>query len=124
MAIQLLKMQCQHCHAQEAYKMGHEEAETSIEKATDCFQGKTQIQIRSIIRKHTINSAKYGFSVFTCPECQTLFNPYSVEIEYDDIMLFKPFHKCGECNTTLIQVDDLTKSYTCQKCQQVQLVKQ
>jgi len=116
-------MQCTHCHAQEPYKIGHDDNEDSIEKAIDCFQGKTQIQIRSIIRKHKVNNARYGFALFTCPECHTLFNPYTVEVEYDDTMLFKPFHKCGECNTTLVRVGNPTEAYTCKACQQVQLIK-
>lgn len=121
MAIQSLDIQCEHCHAEEHYKIGHEDSEDSIEKAIDCFQGKTQIQIRSIIRKHTINKAEYGFALFTCPDCHTLFNPYAVEIEYDDIMLFKPFHKCGPCNSTLIRATEAIESYACKQCGKKQL---
>ena len=123
MAIQSLDIQCGHCHSEEHYKIGHDENEQSIDKAIDNFQGKTQIQIRSIIRKHKINKAEYGFALFSCPECHTLFNPYSVEIEYDEIMLFKPFHKCGHCNSTLIRAADPIESYTCKQCGQKQLHK-
>ena len=45
MAIQLLDIQCEHCHSEEHYKTGHDEHEDSIEKAIDNFQGKTQIQM-------------------------------------------------------------------------------
>lgn len=123
MAIQSLDVQCGHCHAEEHYKIGHSDNEDRIEKAIDSFQGKTQIQIRSIIKKHTINSAEYGFALFNCPECQTLFNPFSVEIEYDDIMLFKPFHKCGQCNSTLIRATKPVESYVCKHCGEKQLHK-
>ncbi len=123
MAIQSLDIQCGHCHSEEHYKIGHDENEQSIDKAIDNFQGKTQIQIRSIIRKHKINKAEYGFALFSCPECHTLFNPYSVEIEYDEIMLFKPFHKCGHCNSTLIRAAEPIEYYACKQCGQKQLHK-
>jgi len=123
MAIQSLDIQCGHCHSEEHYKIGHNENEHSIEKTIDNFQGNTQIQIRSIIRKHTINKAEYGFALFSCPECHTLFNPYSVEIEYDEIMLFKPFHKCGHCNSTLIRAAEPIEHYVCKQCGQKQLHK-
>jgi len=123
MTIQSLNIECEHCHSEEHYKIGHDENEQSIDKAIDNFQGKTQIQIRSIIRKHKINKAEYGFALFSCPECHTLFNPYSVEIEYDEIMLFKPFHKCGHCNSTLIRAAEPIEHYVCKQCGQKQLHK-
>ena len=119
MAIQSFDVQCEHCHAQEQFKIGFADKDDTIEKAIDNFHGKTQIQIRSIIKKHTINNSRYGYALFTCHECHTLFNPYTVEIEYDDIMLFKPFHKCEPCNATLVRVDRTIDSYSCKHCNKV-----
>ena len=88
MSIKSIDVQCQHCHSEEHFKIGHDDKEDTIEKAIDNLQGKTQIQVRSIIKKHKIDSAEYGFALFVCPECQILYNPYSVKVEYDNIMLF------------------------------------
>lgn len=122
MPVRPLIIQCKHCHAEDHFKLGHDDKEDSIEKAIDNFQGKTQIQLRSIIRKHQVNSAEYGYALFNCPDCHTLFNPYAVEIEYDDIMLFKPFHKCGTCNSTLMRANEkFIDSYSCRQCGEKQL---
>ncbi len=123
MAIEALDIQCSHCQSEEHFKLGHRDNEDTIEQAIDNFQGKTQIQIRSIIKKHRINHAQYGFTLFNCPECNTLYNPFTIELEYDDIMLFKPFHKCPQCNSTLIKAGKTIDSYTCKQCHQQHLQK-
>ena len=121
MPIQSLNIQCQHCHSKEHFKIGHDDNQDSIEKAIDQLHGKTQIQVRSIIKKHTIDHAEYGFALFVCPECQILYNPFSVKIEYDNIMLFQPFHKCARCNTTLIKATEAVENYACKQCGEKQL---
>ena len=118
MAIQSIKIQCQQCHNQEPFKVGYDDKEDSIDKAIKNFQGKTQIQLRSIIKKHTINQAQYGYAIFQCPQCGRLYNHYFAEVEYDNIMLFKPFHKCSTCNSTLLRISEPPQSYTCQQCAQ------
>ncbi len=121
MTIHSLDIQCTQCHSKEHFKTGHDDNEDSIEKAIEQFHGKTQIQVRSIIRKHKIDNAEYGFALFACPQCQILYNPYSVKVEYDNIMLFQPFHKCQRCNTTLVKATDPIKTYACRKCGKKQL---
>lgn len=121
MSIQSFDAQCQHCHSIEHFKIGHDDNEDSIEKAIDHLQGKTQIQVRSIIKKHKINRAEYGFTLFVCPQCQILYNPFSVKVEYDNIMLFQPFHKCGRCNSTLIKATEPVETYACKQCGEKQL---
>jgi predicted RNA-binding Zn-ribbon protein involved in translation (DUF1610 family) len=123
MTIQTITIQCQHCHTQEQYKVGHSNSENTLVEAIDNFHGKTQIQLRSIIKKHHIDKAEFGYALFNCPECQTLYNPYAVEVEYDEIMLFKPFHKCQSCNTTLIRTTEAISTYTCKHCGEQQLHK-
>lgn len=113
--------QCNHCHSKEHFKTGHDDNEDCIEKAVDSLQGKTQIQVRSIVRKHKIDSAEYGFMLFACPECQILYNPYSVKVEYDNIMLFQAFHKCPRCNTTLVKATEPIATYACKQCGEKQL---
>lgn len=88
MPIQSLNIQCRHCHSKEHFKTGHDDNQDSIEKAIDQLQGKTQIQVRSIIKKHTIDHAEYGFALFVCPECQNLYNPFSVKRQYYVISTF------------------------------------
>lgn len=121
MSIQLLDTQCKHCHAKEHFKIGHDDKEDTIENAIDQLQGKTQIQVRSIIKKHSIDNAEYGFALFVCPECRILYNPYSVRVEYDNIMLFQPFHKCARCNTTLVKAREPVEAYNCKQCGEKQL---
>ncbi|MCW8931831.1 MAG: hypothetical protein OQL19_16560 [Gammaproteobacteria bacterium] len=116
MTVQSLDVQCQHCHSKTQFKIGHDDNQETIEKAIDNLQGKTQIQVRSIIKKHTIDAAEYGFALFACPECKILYNPYSVKVEYDNIMLFQPFHKCSRCNTTLIKATEAIEAYACKQC--------
>lgn len=113
--------QCGHCHTVEHFHIGHDSTETSIEKVVKHLQGKTQIQIRSIIRKHQIDLAEYGFALYACPKCQTLYNPFDVKIEYDQIMLFQPFYKCDQCNATLKKATEDISAYACKKCGQKQL---
>ena len=121
MSIKTVDVQCQHCQATEHYKIGHDDSEDSIEKAVEKLQGKTQIQVRSIIRKHQLDNAEYGFALFACPDCRILYNPYSVRVEYDNIMVFQPFHKCQRCNTTLIKAGEDIESYACRQCGETQL---
>lgn len=64
MSIKLINMQCQHCQSVEQFKVGHDEQQDSIAKAVENLQGKTQIQVRSIIRKHHIDNTEYGFALF------------------------------------------------------------
>ncbi len=121
MSVKSIDAQCQHCHSKVHFKIGHDDKEESIEKAIDNLTGKTQIQVRSIIRKHTIDNAEYGYALFVCPDCQILYNPYSVKVEYDNIMLFQPFHKCQRCNSTLIKATNTIEAYACEQCGEKQL---
>ena len=116
MSEQSLQIECQHCHAVEHFKVGHDDNIDSIEKAVEQLQGKTQIQTRSIIKKHNIDNAEYGFDPYACPQCQTLHNPFAVKIEYDEIMLFQPFYKCALCNSTLVKATEPVAAYACKKC--------
>ncbi len=121
MAIDSFDAQCKQCQSIQHLKTGHDDKEDSIDKATEQLHGKTQIQVRSIIRKHKVDSAEYGFALFVCPQCQILYNPYSVKVEYDDIMLFQPFHKCQRCNTTLLKATEAVETYACKQCGEKQL---
>jgi DNA replicative helicase MCM subunit Mcm2 (Cdc46/Mcm family) len=116
MPIQTFEIQCQQCQQIETFKAGHDDVENSIEKAVPHLQGKTQIQVKSIIRKHQIDQAVYGYAAFSCPDCHTIYNHYSVKVEYDNIMLFQPFHKCPNCNNTLLKISTLPKTHICQQC--------
>jgi hypothetical protein len=122
MSIQLLDAQCQHCQTLVHFKIGHDENEDTLAQAIDHFQGKTQIQIRSLLKKHTMNHSDYGFSLFVCSDCQRVYNPFTVTIEYDDIMLFKPFHQCQQCHITLLPIkpDDIEQCH-CSHCGEKQL---
>lgn len=121
MSIKSIEAQCQNCQASEHFKIGHEDSEDSIEKALEQLHGKTQIQVRSILKKHKLDKAEYGFALFVCPDCQILYNPYSVKVEYDNIMLFQPFHKCQRCNSTLIRATEDISHYACKQCAAKQL---
>jgi len=121
MPIKSIDAQCQQCQSKEHFKVGHDDNEDSIDKAIENLHGKTQIQVRSIIRKHKVNQAEYGYALYVCPECQILYNPYSVKVEYDDIMLFQPFHKCSRCNSTLIKATNAIEAYACKQCGEKQL---
>ena len=112
---------CGHCNTVEHFQIGHDDTENSIEKALRHIQGKTRIQVRSILKNHTVNNAEYGFALYSCPKCQTLHNPFTVKIEYDDIMLFQPFYKCQQCNSTLLKATDPVESYACKQCAKKQL---
>lgn len=112
---------CGHCNAVEHFQIGHDNSENDIEKALTHIQGKTRKQVRSILKKHTLNHTEYGFALYTCPKCQTLHNPFTIKIEYDDIMLFQPFYKCQQCNSTLIKATEPVTSYCCNHCGQKQL---
>lgn len=95
--------------------MGHD-GEDKIEDALKHLKGKTQIQIKSIIKNHKIDKAVFGYTIYTCPKCQILNNPYNVRVEYDDIMIFQPFYKCRQCNVTLVKAEEPYTSYICGEC--------
>ncbi len=118
---QSFQARCGHCNAVEHFQIGHDSTENSIEKAVKHLEGKTRIQVRSIIQKHHIDKAEYGFALYACPKCQTLYNPFAIKIEYDDIMLFQPFYKCNQCNSTLMKISAAVESYACKQCGEKQL---
>ena len=114
---QSLDIQCAHCHDTAHYKMGHS-GEDDIKAALKNIKGKTQIQVKSIIKNHNIDKATFGYSLYACPKCQTLSNPYDIRVEYDDIMVFQPYYKCQHCNVTLVKAEEPYTSYVCSKCTQ------
>lgn len=116
MSRESLDIQCEHCHSIEYFKLGPDGAENIEQAANNHVQGKTQIQAKSIIRKHSIDRAEYAYALYTCPACKTLYNPYAIKIEYDEIMLFQPFYKCQKCNTTLVKAEEPYTSYACKHC--------
>ncbi len=121
MAIETFQTRCKNCHAAENFKIGHDDSEDSLDKAVEHLQGKTQIQVRSILRKHKVDTAEYGFALYHCPKCQTLYNPYAVRVEYDDIMMFQPFYKCPQCDSTLHKATSPIENYACKQCGEKQL---
>ena len=123
MSISSFQTYCNHCQAVETFQLGHDDAQDTLQKALDHLQGKTQIQVRSILKKHKVDLAEYGYALYHCPECQTLYNPYAVKVEYDDIMLFQPFYKCPKCNTTLQKAAQTIENYACKQCGKKQLEK-
>ena len=121
MSEQSLQIKCGHCHTTEQFKIGHDDGMDTLQKAVAMLQGKTQIQVRSILRNHKIDHAEYGFALYACPKCQTLHNPFDVKVEYDEIMLFQPFYKCQRCNSTLLKATEPVASYACRQCGEKQL---
>ena len=117
MSEQALDIQCSHCQNTAHYKVGHD-GEDKIEAALKHLKGKTQIQIKSIIKNHKIDQAVFGYTIYACPKCQTLSNPYDVRVEYDDIMIFQPFYKCQQCNVTLVKAQQPYTAYSCNQCGQ------
>lgn len=121
MSKQTFQTQCSHCHNIAEFHLGHNSTEDSIDQAIEHLHGKTQIQVRSIIKNHQINKAEYGFALYACPKCQTLYNPFAVTIEYDGMMLFQPFYKCNQCNSTLTKTSESIESFSCKHCGEKQL---
>ncbi len=121
MAIKFFQTRCNKCHTTENFKIGHDDSEESLDKAVEHLQGKTQIQVRSILRKHKVDTAEFGFALYHCPKCQILYNPYAVRVEYDDIMVFQPFYKCSVCDTTLQKATQAIENYACKQCAGKQL---
>lgn len=80
------------------------------------FKGKTRLHISSLQKKHNIDHSEFGYEIYACPKCHILSNPYAVEVEYDQLMLFKPFYKCEACNTTLEKAAKPYAEYCCSAC--------
>ncbi len=112
---QSLDIECSHCHNTAHYKVGHD-GEDKLEASLEHLKGKTKIHIKSLIAKHKIDKADFGYTIYTCPTCHTLSNPYDVRVEYDEIMVFQPFYKCQKCNITLVKAKEPYTSYTCREC--------
>ena len=58
----------------------------------------------------------FGFEILTCTRCKTLKNQYTITVEYDDIMVFKPYYKCQECGTTLEKIAGPIEENLSDKC--------
>ncbi|MCU7834604.1 MAG: hypothetical protein KZQ83_05040 [gamma proteobacterium symbiont of Taylorina sp.] len=112
---QSIEVECSHCHEAAHYKLGHD---SDIDEALTHLKGKTQIQIKSIIKNHKLDKAEYGYALYACPKCLSLYNPYDVRVEYDEIMLFQPFYKCQQCNITLTKAKQPYTDYICKECGQ------
>jgi DNA-directed RNA polymerase subunit RPC12/RpoP len=119
-------IKCKHCSNEEVFKLGPNEGEDSLDKAKEHFKGKTKLHISSLQKKHKIDSSKFGYEILVCPNCQTLKNQYTVEVEYDQLMVFKPFYKCQQCGSTLEKIvaplEENIRTKCCSSCGEKDLV--
>lgn len=110
------RLKCQNCSNEETFKIGTENIDDTLEDAKNNFKGKTKLHISSLQKKHTINSSQFGYEILTCTKCKTLKNQYTVTVEYDDIMVFKPYYKCQECGSTLEKLTRPIEDNLTDKC--------
>ncbi len=109
-------LKCTDCASEKNYKIGPEEGENTLSDAMSHFKGKTKLHVSSLMKKHKIDGSEFGYEIFKCPKCNTLNNLYAVEVEYDQLMVFKPFFKCQVCNTTLEKAAKPYEQYSCTEC--------
>lgn len=115
---------CSQCGKRHIFYSGHPPDEETLSQALKHFKGKTRLNIKGILQQHQIDRTLYGYALYVCPQCRILYNPYTIEIEYDNLLIFKPGHKCQHCYTTLQKTDPLQEGtatdkqsqYICEIC--------
>ncbi|MFK5892603.1 MAG: hypothetical protein QM504_05235 [Pseudomonadota bacterium] len=114
--MEIITLKCKACSVEKEFKVGREASEKSLDNAMEHFKGKTKLHIKSLQKKHKIDKSEFGYAIYACPKCHTLRNPYTVEVEYDQLMVFKPFYKCQECNSSLVKALEPIEEYSCSAC--------
>ncbi len=114
-----VSLYCAHCQQDYPFLIGHEEGEDTLEAAMKHFKGKTRLHIKGILKKHQLDAYRFGYEILACESCKILENPYTVEVEYDSIMLFRPYYKCQRCYQSLTLADHQNlEKYCCKQCGQ------